>query len=134
MADHGRTPDSPGGIKLEEPSKVNGARLKKEDLSLTATPSSSKMNSRDSSLSPNESKPAGDSTPTLDNGTVPKLSRKASQKNTRSAPPLFNHLPDVTEESTRTFQVIHDCLYGSRHMGASEHDALDCDCAEEWRK
>lgn len=47
---------------------------------------------------------------------------------------LFDHLPDATEESCKGFQVINDCLYGSKHMGASQHDALDCDCAEDWRK
>lgn len=49
-------------------------------------------------------------------------------------PPLFDQLPDATEDSTRAFQVISDCLYGAKHMGSSEHDALDCDCAEEWRE
>jgi hypothetical protein len=52
----------------------------------------------------------------------------------RSPPPLFDHLPDATEDACSTFQVINDCLYGSRNMGSSDHDALDCDCAEEWRK
>ncbi|KAK3692906.1 methyltransferase-like protein [Podospora appendiculata] len=132
MDDGDRTTDPMAGIKYEEPLKTNGARLKREDRSLTATSNGSKMNSRASSLSPDESKSANDSASTPDNGTAPKLLRKASQKNVRNSPPLFSHLPDATEESTTTFQVITDCLYGSRHMGSSEHDALDCDCAEEW--
>jgi histone-lysine N-methyltransferase SETD2 len=65
---------------------------------------------------------------------MPKLSRKASQKLPPSPPMLFGNLPDSTEDACRTFQVISDCLYGSRNMGSSDHDALDCDCAEEWRK
>ncbi|KAK0621509.1 methyltransferase-like protein [Bombardia bombarda] len=121
-----------GGIKSEELPKTNGARLKKEDSSLAPTPNGSKMHSRASSQSPDESKSTPDSASTPDNGAVPKPSRKASQKNVKSPPQLFTHLPDVTEESCSTFQVISDCLYGSRHMGSSEHDALDCDCAEEW--
>jgi histone-lysine N-methyltransferase SETD2 len=52
----------------------------------------------------------------------------------RSPPSLFDHLPDATEDACSTFQVINDCLYGSRNMGSSDHDALDCDCAEDWRK
>jgi histone-lysine N-methyltransferase SETD2 len=52
----------------------------------------------------------------------------------RSPPPLFDHLPDATADACKIFQVINDCLYGSRNMGSSDHDALDCDCAEEWRK
>jgi SET domain-containing protein len=67
-------------------------------------------------------------------GKVPKLSRKASQKIASRPPPLFDDLPDSTEEATSKFQVIRDCLYGSKYMGSSEHEALGCDCSEEWRK
>lgn len=47
---------------------------------------------------------------------------------------MFDHLPNVTEESCQGFQVIRDCLYGSKHLGSTDNDALDCDCAEEWRE
>ncbi|KAL2257953.1 hypothetical protein VTK26DRAFT_8931 [Humicola hyalothermophila] len=82
-------------------------------------------------MSPDDAKPAGDSA-SMENGTAPKLSRKSSNKMPRSPPPLFDHLPDATEDACSTFQVISDCLYGSRNMGSSDHDALDCDCAEDW--
>jgi len=63
-----------------------------------------------------------------------KLSRKSTQKVIARPPPLFQDSPDVTEESLGVFQIIKECIYGSKYMGSSEHDALDCDCSEEWRK
>jgi [histone H3]-lysine36 N-trimethyltransferase len=70
----------------------------------------------------------------LEPGKPPKLSRKSSQKVMSRPPPLFDHLLDSTPEAITTFQVIRDCIYGSKHMGSSEHDALGCDCSEEWSK
>jgi len=133
-SDHAPSPRV--AVKMEERPKTNGSRFKREDTSASNTPSGSKMNSRSSSLSPDGAKSATDtdSASPPDNVTAPKPSRKASQKMAKSPPPLFAHLPDVTEESCSTFQVIHDCLYGAKSMGSSEHDALDCDCNEEWGK
>ncbi|ESZ98069.1 hypothetical protein SBOR_1600 [Sclerotinia borealis F-4128] len=74
----------------------------------------------------------GDISVTVEPGKAPKLSRKASQKVISRPPPLFNDLPDSTEEAASVFQVIKDCIYGAKHMGASDHDALDCDCPEEY--
>lgn len=92
---------------------------------------------RSPSMSPDdEHKPRSDSESTPDNGSgghPPKLSRKASQKKTVRPPTLFGDLADVTEEASGHFQLIPDCLYGSKSLGASEHDALDCDCNEDWR-
>jgi hypothetical protein len=68
----------------------------------------------------------------LEPGKPPKLSRKSSQKIMSRPPLLFDHLPDSTLEAVTTFQVIRDCIYGSKYMGSSEHDALGCDCSEEW--
>ncbi|KAM7197708.1 methyltransferase [Rhypophila sp. PSN 637] len=135
MDDDERAPDpAEGGMMVDETPKTNGSRLKKEEKSATATPTDSKMNSRAPSMSPDQAKSASDSVPTPENGgSVSKLVRKASQKKARNTPQLFDYLPDVTEDACSTFQVINDCLYGSRNMGATEHDALDCDCAEEWR-
>ncbi|RAL68682.1 hypothetical protein DID88_007390 [Monilinia fructigena] len=74
----------------------------------------------------------GDITVTVEPGKAPKLSRKSLQKVIPRPPPLFNDLPDSTEEAASVFQVIKDCIYGAKHMGASDHDALDCDCPEEY--
>ncbi|KAK3357121.1 histone-lysine N-methyltransferase, H3 lysine-36 specific [Lasiosphaeria hispida] len=133
MEDSDHNPSPRGGVKAEEQPKMNSTRLKREDMSVASTPSGSKMNSRASSLSPDGAKPPSDSASPPDNAGPPKLSRKASQKVVRNPPPLFDHLPDVTGEACTTFQVIGDCLYGAKGMGGSEHDALDCDCTEEWR-
>jgi histone-lysine N-methyltransferase SETD2 len=74
----------------------------------------------------------GDITVTLEPGKAPKLSRKSSQKVVARPPKLFDHVEDSTDEAITVFQVIKDCIYGSKYMGYSEHDALDCDCSEQW--
>ncbi|ROV98308.1 hypothetical protein VSDG_04482 [Cytospora chrysosperma] len=122
-------PLTPAAGKMGDPSQENGLAFR-ERRSASTSPNESKP-SRSSSLSPGV-KAENESTSTPDNDAAPKLSRKSSSKAARM-PPLFDHLPDATEDSTRAFQVISDCLYGAKHMGSSEHDALDCDCAEEWR-
>lgn len=76
----------------------------------------------------------GDILVTAEPGKALKLSRKASQKIISRPAPLFDDLPDVTEEATDVFQIIQDCIYGSKGMGSSEHEPLDCDCSEEWSK
>ncbi|KAK3990199.1 putative histone-lysine N-methyltransferase, H3 lysine-36 specific SET2 [Cladorrhinum sp. PSN332] len=136
MEEDDRASGQTAASKTEERPKFNGVGLKKEDTVDSPSPSSgSKINSRAPSMSPDGSnaKSAGDSASTPDYGSAPKLSRKSTQKSARSPPPLFDHLPDVTAEACSTFQVINDCMYGSRGMGSSDHDALDCDCTEEWR-
>lgn len=75
---------------------------------------------------------AADITITVEPGKVPKLSRKSTQKVIARPPTLFTDLPDATAEAGSVFQRIKDCIYGSKYMGSSEHDALDCDCSEEW--
>ncbi|AEO57992.1 methyltransferase-like protein [Thermothelomyces thermophilus ATCC 42464] len=120
------------GPETEERQKSNGLGTRMEEMGGSATPNGSRTDTRASSMSPDDAKPSADSISTPENGTAPKLSRKSSQKMARSPPPLFDHLPDATEEACSTFQVINDCLYGSRNMGSSDHDALDCDCAEDW--
>jgi histone-lysine N-methyltransferase SETD2 len=56
-----------------------------------------------------------------------------SHKKNKKKVPLYDDLPDATEESCSTFQVIPECLYGSKHMGSTDVDPLDCDCQEQWR-
>ncbi|KAI1005801.1 Histone-lysine N-methyltransferase, H3 lysine-36 specific [Podosphaera aphanis] len=69
---------------------------------------------------------------------VPETKSKNRQKSTQNISLnnelLFNDLPDVLEEATSVFQVIEECIYGSKYMGSSgDHDALDCDCSEQWK-
>ncbi|KUJ12779.1 uncharacterized protein LY89DRAFT_192605 [Mollisia scopiformis] len=75
----------------------------------------------------------GDIIVTSEPGKARKLQRKGTQKIRARTPLLFDALPDATEEAVSVFQVIKECIYGSKYMGYSEHDALDCDCSEEWR-
>ncbi|KAI6246613.1 Histone-lysine N-methyltransferase, H3 lysine-36 specific [Erysiphe necator] len=69
---------------------------------------------------------------------MPEKAQRSSRKSTQKIPlhphQLFNDLPDVMNEAISVFQVIEECIYGSKYMGSSgDHDALDCDCSEEWR-
>lgn len=134
MNEGDRAADALAAVKMEDATTGNGVVPKKERPSTSTSPNESKPPSRSSSLSPGGVKAENESASTPDTEPTPKVSRKASSKARCRTPPRFDHLPDATEESTKSFQVIQDCLYGSKHMGSSEHDALDCDCAEEWRK
>ncbi|KAH8910109.1 hypothetical protein BR93DRAFT_874713 [Coniochaeta sp. PMI_546] len=133
MEEDERDIDAVDGMKKKDSPRANGSNMKKEQPSASATPNGSDTKSPASSVSPDEIKPGSDSVSTPDQPPPPKLSRSKSAQKIQQAPAmLFDHLPDATEESCKNFQVINDCLYGSKHMGSSQHDALDCDCAEEW--
>ncbi|CEI68465.1 unnamed protein product [Fusarium venenatum] len=119
-------------IKLEE--GANDAQVKQE----TNTPMSVTNGDHDSSRSPTASqdglKSRSGSADTPSSNRASKLSRKASQKLAASREPvLFDHLPDMTTESCKFFQRIPDCLYGSKHLGSTDNDALDCECRDEWQ-
>lgn len=131
MGEEERKADASPAVKMEDGFKENVSAVKAR-RSASTSPNESKP-SRSSSLSPG-AKADNESTSTPENDPAPKLSRKPSSKAVSRTPLLFGHLQDVTEESMTSFQVIPDCLYGSKNMGSSEHDALDCDCAEEWRE
>ncbi|KAL1894708.1 histone methyltransferase set2 [Sporothrix stenoceras] len=108
----------------------------------SATPNGSKDETASRSRSPDDDvkpSPSDISTPDT-SAAAPRPNRKSSAKASRSATPssrpnrtLFDQLPNATAEATSQFQVIADCLYGSKNMGSSDHDAFDCDCAEEIR-
>ncbi|KAI0429212.1 hypothetical protein F5Y09DRAFT_265659 [Xylaria sp. FL1042] len=106
--------------------------IKKEGDSMASTPNDS-QGSRSESMSPDDRKTRSDSASTPDGVLPPKLSRKPSQKLPPRPMTLLTDLPDVTTESCEHFQVIPDCLYGSKSLGSTDHDSLDCDCSEEWR-
>lgn len=133
MEEDGRALEAPASVKMDGATKENGSVLKKERRSASTSPNESKPPSRSSSMSPGV-KAENESASTPDTEPAPKPSKKPSSKARLRSPPLFDHLPDATEDSMRAFQVINDCLYGSKNMGSSDNDALDCDCAAEWRK
>ncbi|KAJ8608470.1 hypothetical protein MRB53_039635 [Persea americana] len=64
-------------------------------------------------------------------GQAPKLARTASTKTSARPPQLFDHLPQVTDEATKTFECLTDCTYQNKYLGITDH-ALECDCNEEW--
>jgi histone-lysine N-methyltransferase SETD2 len=131
MEDDERTASRMGSIKLGEALRPNGAEYSK--VSTEASPTDSKVASPQPGLSPPEdAKPSNESGSTPDTERPAKPSRKPSQKAKRE-PVLFDLLPDVTEAACECFQLIPDCLYGSKHMGSTDSDALDCDCKEDWR-
>lgn len=121
-----------GGIKLED-GTVNGAHAENGGNATMATLGMKSENPSPSGLSPEGIKSRSESVSTPNSSKPPKLSRKASQQPPRE-PPLFGHLPDDTHTSCQAFQVIRDCLYGSKHLGSTDNDSLDCDCREEWRE
>lgn len=65
-------------------------------------------------------------------GQPPKLSRSISQKIVARPPPVFDDYEDKIKEARESFEVIPECSYSSKYIGSSEHDSMDCDCAEEW--
>lgn len=120
------------GLKVDTSlGPASATTIKKEGDSMASTPNDSK-GSRSESLSPDDRKTRSDSASTPDGVQPPKLSRKTLQKPRPTA--LLTDLPDVTTESCEHFQVIPDCLYGSKSLGSTDHDSLDCDCSEEWRR
>ncbi|KAL7626753.1 histone methyltransferase set2 [Parahypoxylon ruwenzoriense] len=117
-------------LAVQSASAAQEPIVKKDSDSTGSSPNASK-GSRSTSLSPDDQKARSDSASTPD-GHPPKFTRKTSRK-MASRPALFTDLPDVTSESCKHFQIIPDCLYGSKSLGSTDHDALDCDCSEEWR-
>ncbi|KAM3446501.1 hypothetical protein MY3296_009625 [Beauveria thailandica] len=121
-------------IKLED--GINGvAAAHHAELTTAAMTDATKGIKLESSRSPStegaKSRTDGNGTPS---SSRPRLSRKSSRKATPTRePPLLDHLPDMTFEACKSFQVISDCLYGSKHLGSTENDAFDCDCREEWQ-
>lgn len=116
-------------------------RIKLEDTNGTPPPDGA-MDERDAGITvKNEESqsPSADDVKSQSDGadtpnTKPRLSRKSSQKTPTREPPMFDNYPDMTPEACKDFQVIPDCLYGSKHLGSTEHDAFDCECREEWRE
>lgn len=124
-----------GGIKLED-GAPNGVHPESGSNSVVPKSEPREDDVQSPALSHDGPKSRSDSVETSNSQKPPKLSRKTSQKNDQPPrePVLYGDLPDVTEDSCKAFQVIPDCLYGSKHLGSTDNDAFDCDCREEWRK
>lgn len=132
MEDDENTTSRMEKVKLED-AVENGAHLESAARGSTSTPKL-RNSEAPSPSSVDGTKSQSESVGTPSSTTRPaRLSRKSSQKPPAREVPLYSHLPGVTEESCTTFQVIPDCLYGSRNLGSTDNDSLDCDCREEWR-
>ncbi|KAL6712777.1 histone methyltransferase set2 [Lecanora helva] len=127
--------------------KLRMDELKEELASYnTLSPQNTSMNSVPQSRSEQEQVPqspstmiakqeeiiGGEVTVKQEPGQPPKLSRSTSRRITSRAPLLFEHYPDKTQEAKCTFEFISECSYTSKYIGSTEHDSMDCDCAEEW--
>ncbi|KAH6890501.1 hypothetical protein B0T10DRAFT_321439 [Thelonectria olida] len=133
MEDDEYTTSKMGEVKIEE-AGAKGAPPKHERSASIPTPNDSHDGSRSPALSQDGVKSRSGSAETPSSTKAPSLSRKASQKlAAKREPTLYTHLPDMTAESRNAFQIIPDCLYGSKHLGSTDTDALDCECREDWR-
>ncbi|KAL7918945.1 hypothetical protein ACQKWADRAFT_302733 [Trichoderma austrokoningii] len=135
MEDDENTTSRMEKVKLEDAAE-NGAHLESAARGSTSTPKL-RTSEAPSPASVDGSKSQSESvvgTPSSTTTRPARLSRKSSQKPPPAREvPLYSHLPGVTEESCANFQVIPDCLYGSKNLGSTDNDSLDCDCREEWR-
>jgi [histone H3]-lysine36 N-trimethyltransferase len=126
MAADERIPGAGGGVKTEEEGEsANGAKVEncvgQNGIDMSRDDSQESSKSKDSDRS----------------GAAPKAKSAATSPQKRAGRQVqrFDHLPDATEDAEKTFQVINDCLYGSKHLGStSDHDVLDCECVEDWRE
>ena len=60
-----------------------------------------------------------------------KSNRGSKGKNPPRVAPLFDHLPEATEDANKSYTVIDSCIYQNKYLGFTEH-AMECDCQEEW--
>jgi hypothetical protein len=126
-AEGAATRDSSSGVE-DRQARPASNEIKRE------TPSASKQASAAQSptvKAEREEVIGGDLSVKIEPGKTPKLSRTMSQKFITGPRQLYGELPDSTDEATATFDLLHDCTYGSKQLGTTEQ-ALECDCAEEW--
>lgn len=131
-----------GDLKLEgdadsRPSSSNGdSHNVKRRSSSNGTPGASRSRTQTpierSRTSSEEITIRGDIDVLVEPGKTPKLSKKATKKVPSRKAELFSHLEDATGEAAEVFERIPACIYGSKSMGQSVLDVLDCDCSEEY--
>ena len=108
----------------------------KMDTSTSQSPKETKqidLHSPSSSKEEHEESRGGEIVVKMEPGQQPKLARVSSQKVMARSPQLFFDYEDKTQEAKGVFEVITECTYSVKYLGATEH-AMDCDCAEEWGK
>ncbi|KAH8169669.1 SRI (Set2 rpb1 interacting) domain-containing protein [Sarocladium implicatum] len=119
-------------IKLEEEQGANGAHAQPLLHAEIKGQIKHEDGSQSPSTMPDGLTPRGDGEDTPTSGKGLKLSRKSSSKTPTRTAPLYDNLPNVTSKACEAFQVIPDCLYGSKNLGSTDNDSFDCECREEW--
>lgn len=106
-------------------------RVKEAHSPSTPTPRA-KSESEDATIKIESKTTNGHNSPDMD--VIPsKRGARASKKNVPRVAPLFDDLPDATDEANSSYQVIDSCSYQNKYLGFTEH-AMECDCSEEWGK
>lgn len=130
----------------EDPNLAKIANLKHDSSSRSNTPQSAstklKQTQRVSTSTPRPKSENDDAAVKSETDSMykaespimpPSTSKKArnSKKPPPRVAPLFDHLPDATEQANSSYTVIDSCTYQNKYLGFTEH-AMECDCQEEW--
>lgn len=107
------------------------SRIKTSHSSPASTPRV-KSDNEESSFKIEDKPTNGHDSPEMDL-LPPKKGARASKKAVPRVAPLFDDLPDSTDEANTSYQVIDSCSYQNKYLGYTEH-AMECDCSEEWGK
>lgn len=95
--------------------------------SRSVTPSNRLLRSQSRSQSRNRTP----KTPSTPSSTSSKKSSGSKPKAPVRQVPLFNHLPDATEDAKKTFEVLPDCTYASKNLGKND-EAMRCECIRNY--
>lgn len=107
------------------------SRIKTSHSSSASTPRA-KSENEEPSVKLEDKHINGHDSPEMDS-LPPKKGARGSKKVVPRVAPLFNDLPDATDEANSSYQVIESCSYQNKYLGYTEH-AMECDCSEEWGK
>lgn len=107
------------------------SKIKTSNSSSASTPRA-KSEAEDAPMKVEEETSNGHDSPDMD--IIPqKKGARGSKKAVPRVAPLFDDLPDATDEANSSYQVIDACSYQNKYLGYTEH-AMECDCSEEWGK
>jgi len=132
---HGMSSTRVGAIKDEPLSRSTTplsvpTKLKTNPSSSASTPRA-KSEAEDSAVKVEHDITNGHNSPNMEQPVRPKKGVRSSKKNPARVAPLFDDLPDATEQANSAYTVIDSCTYQNKYLGYTEH-AMECDCAEEW--
>lgn len=135
-----KNPNSKGKGSIQATSSLRTA-IKDEPLSRSATPLSAsaklKTNHSSSASTPRAKSELSDGDiksevePSARASPPPSKKTRNSKKPPPRVAPLFDDLPDATDDANSDYTVIDSCIYQNKYLGFTEH-AMECDCPEEW--